>query len=405
MGATMDEQPAREHYIPLRKSELVDLLCAEPGLKDDEVRQFRDVARLIAATFHFEYHRSLEEFKDDYAPFNPDSTTRCLKQIPAEERARQLDRLFARFHWLMERANFVRLAEAALEEALRMTSDWGLNMAIDWNDFERLELFARGDTEGMRMRRNWWKPWRLESRRVAVFQRLVVIAKFKSTASVPATIDKDAVFLKIFKDIPKMDLEMLLPGARLQMPGMQRLKLGSSLISGLGLIGYQVGKQLLTVTAMSSALFWGPLAALFGYGYRQYYGYQSTKTACHLRLTQNLYYQNLDNNAGVLFHLLDEAEEQECREALLAYYYLYRCAGEQGWTAAVLDEHIEKELERLTKLRLDFEIDDALAKLVRLDLVTQESDRYRAVPLDKALEQLDYAWDNYFTYNNEAVNP
>ena len=47
-------------------------------------------------------------------------------------------------------------------------------------------------------------------------------------------------------------------------------------------------------------------------------------------------------------------------------------------------------------------LNGALAKLERLQLVTRHDDRYAAVPIDKALEVLDYAWDNYFKYNNEA---
>ena len=62
--------------------------------------------------------------------------------------------------------------------------------------------------------------------------------------------------------------------------------------------------------------------------------YQSTRQAYHLMLTQSLYYQNLDNNAGVLTRLLDEAEEQECREVLLGYYCLWKYGPEQGWTGA-----------------------------------------------------------------------
>src|SRR5438046_1026494 len=121
----MDDQKKREHYIPLRKSELVELLCASHGMPAEDAEQFRQLARLVSATFHFEYHQKLEELKDDYAPFNPDSTTRCLQTIAADERRLQVDKLFDRFAWLMERANFVRLEKAALDEALRMTSDWG----------------------------------------------------------------------------------------------------------------------------------------------------------------------------------------------------------------------------------------------------------------------------------------
>jgi hypothetical protein len=57
--------------------------------------------------------------------------------------------------------------------------------------------------------------------------------------------------------------------------------------------------------------------------------------------------QNRDNNAGVLYHLLNEAEEQESREAALAYYYLWRFPRPEGWSTANLDDHIEMELEKL----------------------------------------------------------
>src|SRR5262249_43672473 len=146
--------------------------------------------------------------------------------------------------------------------------------------------------------------------------------------------------------------------------------------------------------------FWGPVSLVGGYGYKQYAGYASAKQAYHLQLTQSLYYLNLDSNASVLTHLLDEAEEQECREALLAYYYLWRYGGERGWTSGDLDDYVEMDLERLAKLKVDFEIEDALAKLDKLRIVEKVGDRYRAQPIAKALEMLDYTWDNYFKYNN-----
>ena len=39
-------------------------------------------------------------------------------------------------------------------------------------------------------------------------------------------------------------------------------------------------------------------------------------------LSDNLYFKNLDNNAGVFYHLIDAAEEEEFKEAVLAYYFL-----------------------------------------------------------------------------------
>jgi len=109
---------------------------------------------------------------------------------------------------------------------------------------------------------------------------------------------------------------------------------------------------------------------------------------------------NLDSNGGVIHHLLDEAEEQERREAILAYYYLCRYAGENGWSPANLDDYVELDLERLANLKVDFEIEVALDKLEKLNVVEKVDGRYRAHTIEKALEMLDWTWDNYFKYNN-----
>jgi hypothetical protein len=398
----MAEYKDREHYIPVRRHDLVNLLCQDRGLDPVAADQFRQLCDLLAATFHFEYHRLLEDLKNEYTPFDPDNCTKTLVEIGSEERAQKLARLYERFSWLMERANFTRLDRRAIDEAVKAVSDWGLPLDVDFSVFDRFELYARGDTKGPRYRRRWRNFWRLEEIMLPIFQRLVLIVKLKSSKRLPKGVDTRAVFLKIFKDIPKMDLEMLLPGSRFRMPGTARLKLGGSFLSGFALIVYNIIEEIASIAAMGWQLFWGPLFAVFGYGYRTYYGYQSTKNVHTLRLTQSLYYQNLGNNAGVLFHLLDEAEEQECREAMLAYYYLWRFAGAQGWTMTHLDDYVEMDLERLANVKVDFEVDDAMAKLERLKLVTKNGDRYVAVPIDKALEHLDYAWDNYFKYNKAA---
>jgi hypothetical protein len=403
----MAEYKDREHYIPLRKSDLVDMLCRDLGADRAAGGNFRQLGDLISATFHYEYYKLLEELKDEYAPFDPDSVTAPPVPLTSEQKDRKLTRLFDGLVLLMERANFKHLGREEIAKAMNEVSDLGINMSVDMSIFERLEIFARGDSIATRHVRRWPKIWVKQELKLPVYQRLVVFVKPKPSKRLPAEVNTGNVFLKAFKDIPKADLEMLLPGARLQMPGFHRLKLGGSAVAGGAGVGYTILAKIMTVTGLallfdSPEVLLGMAIGLFGYGYKQYAGYQSTRNIFHLRLTQSLYYQTIGNNLGVLFHLLDEAEEQECREALLAYYYLWRYAGTAGWKAPDLDDYVEMDLERLAKLKVDFEIGDALAKLERLHLVTKSGDRYAAVPIDKALEVLDYAWDNYFKYNNEA---
>lgn len=400
----MAEHKDREQFINLRKCELIAMLCADdlPVVERDLFRQF---CRMVTALCHFEYLDRLEKLKEFYAPFDPDAGSEVLQAPDPDECHRQVEDVFVEFVRLMERANFKRLSHEEIVEAMNSgASAWGINMDVDFNVFEHLEVFARGDTTGKRWRRRWRKWWwRLEECEVPLYQRLVLILKLRPHKRLDSDIDTRHIYLKLFKDIPKVDLEMLLPGARVQMPGLQRLKLGSSM---LGSVAFVIWKVALQIETLASAIlhrnlmvFWAPLSLVLGYGYKQYAGFQSTKQSYSLKLTQSLYYLNLDNNAGVITHLLDAAEEQECRETILAYYFLWRRAGEEGWTSAKLDDAIEHYLEEKTDLKVDFEIDDALAKLERWKLLEKSDDCYRVPSLDLALERMDYIWDNYFKYN------
>jgi hypothetical protein len=131
----MAEYADREHYIPLRVSDLVDLLCGDKGLSRADADTFRQFCRLVIATYHFEYHQRLQELKDEYAPFDPDAVTRTVRPLTPEEKQQRLDGLFEQFTWLMERANYKRLPEADLQAALAESSDWGINMEVDFSIF------------------------------------------------------------------------------------------------------------------------------------------------------------------------------------------------------------------------------------------------------------------------------
>lgn len=400
----MAEYQDREQFIPLRPADLVLLLGSDEELSEGDREQFRQLCRLLAAVFHFEYHEHLSKLRNSYAPFDPDADTKTLWPLTAAERSQRLDKLFEEFLWLLERANFKRLSREELREASRSASDWGINMDIEFDVFERLEVFVRGDVVTTRTRRRLRNRYQLEETQVPSFQRLVLILKQRPHKRLGPRPNTESVFLKIFKDIPKNDIEMLLPGTRIIMPGVQRLKLGSSVASALGYVGYKLylaSAELVTGFLQKNPFaFWGPISLVLGYGYKQYYGYQTTRQSYSLMLTQSLYYQNLDNNAGVIARLVNEAEDQEFREAVLAYFFLWRAAGEGGWSAGELDDHIEDYLVKRAGIQVDFEIGDALAKLERLGLAVRTEDRYRVEPVGRALEILDTVWDNYFLYHN-----
>lgn len=410
----MAEYTNREHYIPLRKSDLVTLLTRDSKFVPSEQDRFRQFCKLVSAVWHFEYYETLEQVKDSFAPFDPDTTCKPLAPLEREKRPAEMDKLFARFVALMEKANFKRLSRKDVQAAIDGgASDWGINMHVDWDVFERLEVFVRGDVFTKRTKRNAIFFWRTETKQVETYQRIVLLLKLRKHKRLPPTLDTEGVFLKMFKDIPKVDLEMVLPGTTLQMPWVQQSKMGVSLIGTLGYgifkVFHQIWEGILKLldasyTAVTSGanILWGPFLLLGGYAYKQYAGYQNTKQTYAKMLTESLYFQNLDNNAGVITQVVDEAEEQECRETILAYYYLWKHAPAGGWTQQQLDDYVEMELEGKLNMKIDFEVEDAIAKLVKLGIVTKQGENYVAVGIDEALKRLDHRWDHYFEYNNES---
>lgn len=410
----MAEYADREHYIPVRKTDLVELLLKDAKMPPGERESFRQFSRLVSAIWHFEYHTTLETLKDDFAPFDPDAETVPLGSSAVEpaKRPEAINSLFDRFTKLMERANYKRLTRKDIDDAMAGgASEFGVNMHVDFDAFERLEVYARGESDVSRTKTHPIFFWQKTEKKVPSYRRLVVMIKLRKHKRIPDTIDTEDVFLKVFKDIPRMDLEMVLPGTSLQMPWHQQLKLGGSLVGTLGWGIYSLFTKLTiaitalvttaTTFAISAAEFalFAPFGILLGYGYKQWHGYQITKQQYAKMLVESLYYQNLGNNAGVLTRLIDEAEEQECRETLLAYYYLWKHAPAEGWDSKQLDEYVEMELEAKAGLKVDFEVKDALEKLEKLNIVRKVGDKYRAEPIAEGLRRLDERWDNYFPFN------
>ena len=149
------------------------------------------------------------------------------------------------------------------------------------------------------------------------------------------------------------------------------------------------------------------LAGTICYGVKAFMGYLNTKDKYQLNLTRSLYFQNLDNNAGVFFRLLDEAEEQEFREAVLAWWLLWRQSvggDDGGWTAPQIDRAAERFLRQRCNLKVDFEIEDALDKLRKMNLIEAlPGGKWRIVYISAALYELDRAWDSFFTYPKDVA--
>ena len=175
-------------------------------------------------------------------------------------------------------------------------------------------------------------------------------------------------------------------------------KLGTTLLLSGALIGFWLGMRSEPIESNQANL----LALAVGFGtfgaflWKQFSNFKNRKISFMKTLADNLYFKNLDNNMGVFHRLIDAAEEEECKEAMLAYYFLL--TADKPLNADELDQHVESWFKSSLNHTLDFEVDDALQKLVTLGLVSFKSNSYQAAPLNQARTSLDQQWDNYFDY-------
>ena len=136
------------------------------------------------------------------------------------------------------------------------------------------------------------------------------------------------------------------------------------------------------------------VGAIAGYLWKQLKNFRNRKLKYTQALTQNLYFKLLDNNAGVLYRILDDAEESECKETLLAYTCLLR---DGPASAAALKSRVEALLQPHS---VSFDIDDAVAKLTDLALASGSAERLEAVEIETAIAEVDKRWDGLFSAQN-----
>jgi hypothetical protein len=258
---------------------------------------------------------------------------------------------------------------------------------------------------GKKQSRSWLRFGRAIETEICTFQRLALIFRLKAGVESKQPIDSSAVVIKLFKNIPKSDIEMLLPGTQVRMSLFDQGKIWLPTLSGIGITLFKIMQGAVAVAFASlhgMIAFLALISGVFGYGLRSFYGYLNTRDRYHLNLTRSLYFQNLDSNAGVMHRLLDEAEEQEFREIILAWWLL-RQSGIAAVTSDQLDRSAEAWLREKLRLDVDFEVSDALAKLTKLGLCRElPGPKYRAVDLETALATLDRAWDSLYEFNRAS---
>ncbi len=413
MKNTRYQADVLEHFIPISIERLTADLSKSSLLTSDDQSLFKQFCARYSSLLHAQSHTQMQRLKLLYQPFNPDKEALIIKKDKTNE---QLSNLKTELYSILDDANYEKISEDDLNKALNKISPYGVKVSVDFSDFSDVALFYRGSAVRTEFHRDW-KRLQFKKREIdiLIYRRLFVLLQPRnrqewinhlastkkislkkakkevdsSMKSIGVNGDGDIIYMKLFKDIPRADLEMLFPNTRIQIRLFDKIKL--SLMGG----GGTVGGVMATITKLSASI--DPLSAVLAVGgllaviWRQIAKIFSQRAKYSAILTKNLYFYSLDNNIGALTYLANIAEYEECKEAILAYFFLL--TGGKS-TRTELDKCIENYINQQYSIPMDFEIKDGLEKLQKANLLTHSGEKISVLPLNEANAALTQQWNS-----------
>jgi hypothetical protein len=411
--------PKPDGYIAVRRAELAQGIAAADGLPQGEAGAFGDVLKLLDALLQYEAHDRLEALKALYDPLDPDAPPTRRNVTPAA-----LDAFEAAFVEAVTRANFVEIDHDTVQTREATKRPTGLSIKPSRAGIRRIRFFARGvRPEKVPLRS--WGGLRTREVEAEIMTDVVVFVGFKADAEVQRAdrqafakmrrgVRPGAALIKHFRNVATAELVTLHPGARPSMRPRDQVFLAAPAIVAGAPVLLNLWPALTVIFAVLAAYFGArgvveqselrrALAAASGlmavgaFVMRQRMKYETQNLRYQKQLADTVYFRNLANNTGVIDLVVGAGEEQDLKEALIAYWALRHAGG--ALTKEEIDASAETFLHDQFGISVDFEVSDALAKLERLELITRDGERISALPPAEALAKLDARWDGLFKFS------
>ena len=399
-------------FVPYSRQDVIDM-CLEQKKLSGQDRLFRRLAQQLTHLFHFEFHQKIAALKTAYAPMNSDFRSSPFLSKHEDAYARDFNTLF---HHLLEKANYKVICEEDIQRAFTEDALFTIRLQVDFDSFEEYHFFYRGATV-----KEETVPTFMGMRQKTIsfinYDRVVMYIRWRQGSDRFLEENPEAVggkaLLKLFQNVPRPDLEMLFPNSRVGMRIMDTLLFGiPAAITGSIMVLTRLSTTLFVLGSIfafwlglsSKPVEWNRatlvvifvgLLTLGTYLWRQFNAFRNRKMRFLQTLIKHLYFKNLDNNTGVIHRIADDAEEEECKEALLAYYFLL--TAESPKTITELAQEIEGWFLNRWDCVVHFDIEDAVGKVLRLGIAKDDGGRLTALPLEEALTVLEGHWNELGT--------
>jgi hypothetical protein len=407
-----------EHFIPVTRFALIDRLTRPQAWPPGVAAEVRRFFRYLDYWRHQQHNSALLELEQAYEPFSPDSDLFVTRQFTEAEREQLRTHLVGEIKRLLKQANYVRVDASDVRKILTRESHYGLDLHVDLDAFDELLIYYRGASTRKERRRTLRKFFRRQEFEVPIYRRLFVLFKLKPfeqrveevmrelklgrgeaekhvrklRSLIPGEVRDDSIYMKLFKNMPRADLEMIFPNTRVMFRPIDKIKLwvtgGAGL--GMGMVG-AAGKLAVVSTAPLTAA--GAAAGLGGIAFRQAMSFVNQRQRYMVIMAQNLYFHAMADNRGVMIKLADRAAEEDVKEEMLLYSVLAKEKVNRRDLTSV-DEAIERYLANTFGVTVNFDDADALSRLMRDGLVTEGADgTLHTLPPREAALHIDRKWD------------
>jgi hypothetical protein len=137
---------AAERFIPFRKQDIIQM-CSQKLIDENSTHSFKQFCQLLSSIMHFDYHELLESLKNNYAPFDPNADTKQLNDFSLEQREKCQIAFADNFAKVLNAANFEKITEQDLQEALTEESLFKVRLEVEFEDFDQVVFYRRGESQ------------------------------------------------------------------------------------------------------------------------------------------------------------------------------------------------------------------------------------------------------------------
>eukprot|EP00112_Aurelia_sp_Birch-Aquarium-sp1_P013494 Seg2867.1 transcript_id=Seg2867.1/GoldUCD/mRNA.D3Y31 product="Transmembrane protein 143" protein_id=Seg2867.1/GoldUCD/D3Y31 len=270
-------------------------------------------------TFHLYLLQSL------YDPLNPDKETMVVGNMSKKEKLDNEFWLLEKLSKLLEKAHFSELSREDIAKAMKEHAVFeGVLVSVDPRKYDVLRFWVLGE-DMSRVELDSTADKLKYYSKIAMNKAPKMIPRYKRVVVAVRTKNQGKLMLKAFKDIPKNSLEYVLPEGKIRMTRSDK-----GLIATTVFIALTSGVVKLIASLSDYHVRYAYIAGLatFVVALRAWNAYKNKRNSYLMSLSRLLYFKTVANNRALLALIVDRAEDETFKSALITYSFLRGSKGE-----------------------------------------------------------------------------